>query len=133
MWKAYKTVCSCIGILIYIGLCLIQYRLCNEVKHMKKRSETNTDHKLLIRTRRMSKNILAAFGVSYLPYIVLAIYQRVFGTTDFLEIYFQPWCDFIFLCNALWDPLIYCLRMKSIRNTIKDNLFCHKKVKIPQP
>ena len=123
-WKIYKLVVSVINLLIYICVCISHFYVHRELKaiavktsplknkHSGGKSQNNQN------LFRMTSSVLLAFGVCAFPNFVMNVYNMIWGTTALMEGYYSTWCDAITTCTIVFDPLIYCYRLKTIRERI---------------
>lgn len=127
IYVLFQAIMSTIGLGIYFFMWIAHYRVNKEVRRMQNiyqdsnnsSRDSSSNIKTIRKTVRMSKSVLMAFGFCYIPYIVLVICNFVVGNSNsFLDVYMEPWCDFIALLNPLFDPIIYCLRLNRVRDVI---------------
>lgn len=131
MWLPFQTIASVIAIIAYVFMCFAHYKVNKEVRNMQEahnQSNSFSDVKTIGRTVKMSRSVLLSFGFCYIPYIVLVLCRAVVGDSVILKLYIKPWCDIIGLFNPLFDPILYCLQLKSVRNAVFQTLFCRKTV-----
>jgi len=114
-------VSSLVLLFIYICVCTLHFKIYQEMRRMRKRSlSTYCQSRTLVRkavkkTLKMLTVISMAFAICFLPYIVLTIYEALFGESKFTLNFVRIWCDTIVTVNAIVDPIVYCLRLKAIR------------------
>ena len=128
MFKGFKFACSVAIIVVFIIMCFTQIQINRQVNLMatrevsngstrKKPKEKSEASKMTLRTSRMAKSILIAFGVCFSPVILVSVTQMLYPDyTIFISTYLRSWSYYITYLNPFLDPLIYCIRMKSIRS-----------------
>ena len=114
----FFTITGIFVMILYFGLCFTQYRINRECVFMVVRGNQDDDTRLRLRSARMSKSILIAFSFSFLPTAIVSSVVRglSLGNGVVMDTYLLPWSTFILFLNPLIDPMIYCFRLKSVRN-----------------
>lgn len=124
-WVALQSSNSAIGIICYVFMFICHYRLNTEVKRMEDNrnssfSDTNPIRKML----KLSTSVLSAIGLCFVPILLYSISRTIVGDS-IVFVYLRPWCFFATLMNQLFDPIIYCIRLDSVRQEVA-KLFCCK-------
>jgi len=107
-------------LVVYVCISILHFKIYQEMGRMRKRSLRHTQSKRVVcravkRTFKMLVVISLAFAVCFVPFIVLSAYQAVFGESAFTMNFIRVWCDTGTTVNAIVDPAVYCLRLKSVR------------------
>ena len=128
MFKGFKLACSVAIIVVFIIMCFTQIQINRQVNLMatrevsngstrKKPKEKSEASKMTLRTSRMAKFILIVFGVCFSPVIIVSAARKLYPDyTIFISTYLRSWSYYFTYLNPFLDPLIYCIRMKSIRS-----------------
>eukprot|EP00795_Rhopilema_esculentum_P008759 gene8759-14785_t len=88
-------------------------------------SEQNVEQMInpKLRTQRATSYtvifILAVFMLCYLPLTVLNIITKNIEIDDKTRIVAYDWANFLIVFNSSLNPIIYCIRVKMIRNEVK--------------
>lgn len=131
-WIIFETTMYIYGIMSYLYMCFAHYKINQEVKKMRRVQNSNisfSDLETIKKTAKMSQSVLIAFAACYSPHAVASVLSRTMpGKFVFMELYIRPWCDCISFGNSLMNPVIYCLRLKSVRKAVVETLFCKKRI-----
>lgn len=119
------------SLFIYVILCVLFLIVSKEVESMLKRADTSnktlTLKYTLKRTRTLASSALLAFTITVVP---IAVSNFVFD----MESPTTVWLIILLKFNGVLDPIIYCIRMKSIHKPIflclKKCVKCPKKIKV---
>ena len=110
---------------IFLILCYLQWRISFESRNISNRNKAQQlkqaraeDQRLRRRTYRMAQSVLIVFGVCFLPFLTRYILVNVANKKQkrLFSRYISMWFFFIANLNPMLDPIIYCIRLKSVRN-----------------
>jgi len=122
-WRTFKRyIASTILFAIFVVILILHTRISLEVNKLKKQATRNPSIRTSAVHKRaflMTSTIIMAFAFCYLPIASLLTYDLVNGATLQTETYVMPLCEFAALSNAVFDPLIYCLRLRVVRHKIR--------------
>ena len=71
-----------------------------------------------IKAANMSKSVLIAFSICFMPLTIIFPLTEALRDNNYVASFLAPWGAFLFVSNPLLDPLIYCIRLKTVRNYI---------------
>ena len=109
-------------LVVYVCICTLYVMIYREMGRMRKRSLSSyAECKTLVRnlvrkTLKMLIVIALVFAICFVPFIMLSMYEAICGESAFTMNFVRIWCDSIANVNAIVDPIVYCLRLKSIRD-----------------
>ena len=124
MFQIFKIGFSVMVMLIFLVLCYTQIKINREiariaaVKNVGGQANEIEQNRLLIRTSRMAKSILLLFGLCFTPLVVVSCFQIFLTNKAFFSTYYQTWSYLVLYLNSLMNPLVYCVRLKSVRRSI---------------
>lgn len=123
-WLTLQSINGTIGIFIYVSISISHYRLNSEVRRMERNANSShSDVNLIQKVFKLSTSVLAVLGLCYFPFILYAIVRLIVGDLP-VFIYLRPWCFFATLMNPMLDPILYCVRLESIRQKVRNLFLC---------
>lgn len=127
LWRWFKTCVGSLFLLLYILLWATNICIIGATKKMNRVVDTlpqATNNMLTVESKvfRIIITITLIFGICYLPFISYAMYTAFIGLSTTTRSYFGPWIEIVGMSNSLFDPVIYCIRMKSVRTRMKQLL-----------
>ena len=149
LFTKFKIGFSLMVVIIFIFLCYTQVRINIEISRIAVKdvvvgggggkggsiysppSNTNANNnraeqnRLLIRTSRMARSILLLFGLCFAPLVIVSFAQffiRHTSKSKMCSTFYRTWCYLALYLNSLLDPLVYCIRLKSVRRTLLSGL-----------
>ena len=128
-WNKFKLLVGGLLFLIWCILLVAHRRVYKETKEIVRKEHDYKTNGIVMKrkTFKMVSTVLLAFGLCYLPYVVLAIYIGIHGINPVLRSFYAPWIEIMVMSSSLLDPLIYCFRLKSIRRKVLGILKCGRK------
>ena len=123
MFRHFKIACSVTIILIFCIMCYTQVQI-NRAVHLMASRENSTkgnteSSRMVLRTSRMAKSILIVFGICFSPTVLISVIQMLLpDSVAYTSTYFRSWSYFFTYLNPFLDPVVYCIRMKSVRRCI---------------
>ena len=125
---------SVIGFNCLIALSLIYLKIYLIVRHHKRQIQDQVEHSIRLETHqvpgnaaRLTKSALSTFYIyivflgCYLPLLVTISFQVLHSTSAVSSAVFYYSSTLVYL-NSCLNPVVYCWRMKHIRQTMKDTL-----------
>ena len=108
-----------ITLVVFISLCILQYRISLETTRIATRNKTQADAeglRIIHRTNKMTRGILLVFGICFSPFVLILILIKTLTSHQaFVSTYLRLWFLLVANLNPLLDPVVYCIRMKSVR------------------
>lgn len=86
--------------------------------HGNTTSPSSPDEEAIQKTSKLSQSVLIAFGCCYGVLVALSLVTMTVGYTAFIKLFITPLSLFINNINALLDPVLYCLRMESVKDEV---------------
>ena len=120
-WSTFRTSASGFGFLCYILISLLHYFICKESRNIRERSKSNSTlscNKITRKTLRLTTSVLISFGLCYLPYIVMSVYTIIVPITPEFNTYFDTWAEYIAMMTCVLNPILYCIRLGSVRRSV---------------
>lgn len=125
IWRIFRLSASVILIIAYSILCVTQFRILRETGRIAASGLPNhgelerRDVKMKQKSYKIARQILLAFGVSFIPYIIVMIFDMIWKegrvtTNTFL----RPWAFFFALTSSLVNPFLHSFRLKRVRNSL---------------
>jgi len=130
-WSIFRMVSGSFSLIVYITISCLHFFICSESRKIRKRSQSNASLACTSVTRktiRLATSVLVSFGLLYLPYTLLSIYTVIYSITPYINTYFDVWCEFTAMTTCICNPILYCIRLDSVRRIIKQKLFGRKTV-----
>ena len=126
IWNLFKSIIGGLMLIIYCTVLISHKRVYTETKQIVKNKHDYKTNGIAMKkkTFKMVSTVMIAFGLSYLPFVVFAVYIGINGINPVLRSFYAPFIELMVLSSALFDPLIYCFRMKSIRSEMMRILKC---------
>ena len=120
-------ICNLIIVATFACLCAIRYQIVKECANITNRRENQPmniqDVQMILQCSRISKSILISFSICFIPWICIGTATLLnIHSIPLYRIYIQPWLIFAGSLNSLTDPLVYCFRLQSVKDYLK-NLF----------
>ncbi|XP_066915383.1 short-wave-sensitive opsin 1-like [Clytia hemisphaerica] len=128
-WKMFKLCVGGIFFTIYVILVIAHKKVYAGTQRIAKFTHhQQNDQKLVLqrRTFKMITTVLIAFGLCYLPYIIFALYIAIKGINPEIRSFYGPWVEVMAMSSSVFNPVIYCFRLKSIRRKVIILLCCKK-------
>lgn len=126
MWILFVTFASIFGLTMFIFMCYAHFKINKEVKQIQENDphfSQTLNYQMNRKTAKMSQSILIVFALCLLPSCFIILFTSVIGYTIFIERYIRCWVSFVSLHNQLIDPIIYCVRLESVRNEVIRTFF----------
>lgn len=133
IWRLFQFSASVILILAYSTLCVIQFRILRETGRIAASRCLNygqpdrTDTIMKRKSHKIARQILIAFGVAFIPYVIVMIFEKIWekrGVTT--NTYLRPWAFFFALTSSLVNPLLHSFRLKRVRKSLWPIFRTHK-------
>lgn len=112
---------------MYIMMWLAHIQINIEIKKMNNNAQINID--TITKTMKMSQLILLAFGLFYVPLLVPFVIKKLLCVHCYWVLYLKPWSYLFGMFNSLANPIIYILRLESVRNEL--TVMISRKPEIP--
>lgn len=128
-WTTFRMVSGIFALLVYITISCLHFFICRESRRIRKRSQSNASlacTSVTQKTIRLASSVLISFGLLYLPYTILSIYTTIFPITPYINTYFDTWAELIGITTCVCNPILYCIRLDSVRRSIKQRLWGKK-------
>jgi len=124
-WNLFKLVTGTIFLIIYCSLCIAHKKIYSSTRMILKSNDQSKQSLVTNRkTLKMVTTVLLAFGLTFLPFVVYAIYITICGLTPFVRSFYSPCIEIVAMSNSLLNPCIYCFRLKTIRKRVLGLLLC---------
>ena len=116
IWNIFKSIVGGFMLLLYCTALVAHKRVYTETKQIVRNKHDYKTNGIVMKkkTFKMVSTVMIAFGLSYLPFVVFAVYIGIHGINSILRSFYAPWIELMVLSSALFDPLIYCFLLKSI-------------------
>lgn len=113
---------SALSVLTYVVICVAHYKINREIKSVIHQGNATNPTLFNVETIRnasnLSRSVVIAFGCCYSPITLLALSSLTFENMHVFTMYIRPWSLLVIFSNPFLDPILYCLRMKSIRKEV---------------
>ena len=125
-WDIFQFVVGGVLFIIYCIMLVAHNRVYTETKQITKNKHDYKTNGMVMKkkTFKMVSTILLAFGLTYIPFVLFAVYVGIHGINPVLRSFYAPLIEIMAMSSALLDPLIYCFRLKSIRHEVIRVLNC---------
>ena len=123
-WNPLKTVLAIFIFLLLTTMFYFYIRIWRTVKSVNK-SINSMNRAEGTRIKRRAKAAKTAWIVlltclfCYTPLIISNFYEVIQVMPPFVQMHIEPLAEVIAITNSIWDPLVYYLRMKKIRQITK--------------
>ena len=113
--------------LAYVRICAVVRRHLSQIQHQANLTASFHGDRAPLDMFKYKKSVvtmscmLALFVLSYLPFTVCSAVYKFVGDTDALMATFNV-CTIIIFFNSLLNPILVCLRMRKIRDFVKQTL-----------
>ena len=127
-WNSFRIIASGFAFLSYIIISILHYFICQESRNIRERSKSNATlacNRITQKTLRLTTLVLITFGLCYLPFSTASFYTMVVPITPAFNTYFDTWAEHCALTNCVLNPILYCMRLGSVRRSIL-RMFCNK-------
>ena len=123
-YNSYFRVASGVFVIgTYLFAIAVQFKVYRETIQLKFRDSSlgggcgqNDIKKALRRICRVTKAIVIIYSLCYIPYIGLVMYEDIFkGRATVVKTYVKCWVYCFSSLVHVSNPIVYCLRMKSVR------------------
>jgi len=125
IWETFQTSTSVILVITFLTLCVIQFRILRETGRIAAFRRQNygkldiTDAAMKRKSNKIAQQILIAFGITFVPYIMVMIFDQIWKEKRaFSDSYLRPWAYFFAVSSSLVNPFLHSFRLKRIRNTL---------------